>query len=173
MKKTYFLALSIILAGCANTPKIGPIDQKMYQLNKSAIESQRSGDLKASVEYFKQCIALKPQKTAIETSRPRRWCQNNLVGLLACNNSATCDPELALTLGKELIDNHYDGKKTLYYDPVYLWSLATAYAANGDYVNAVKTQEHAIERIVKDSPRLPKMRQDLMDYKVKQEGSQP
>lgn len=172
--KIHIVLLALILAGCATTPEYDEIDRKMIDLHKRAFAAQEKGDLKSTVSLYEQCIAQKPNATDIENSRPRRWCQNNLISILSdCSNKDICDPKNALILAKELINNHYDGQTTLYFDPVYESNLAVAYASNGNYLKAVEHQDHAVNRIWQESPRLPSMREQLLGYRASLESAKP
>lgn len=173
MKKASLILL-LILTGCAATPEVDPFEAEMYRLNDRALNARIHGNIDQSIAFWKTCISLKPEVAAIDASRPRRWCQNNLIAVLVdCEQYTSCQPDEAVRLAEELNFNLYAGQESLYYDPIYMWNLAKSYAAIGNYQKAVEAQTIAVSRMERDSTRLPGMEKALEHYRRQLAEAEP
>ena len=94
---------------------------------KLAFALEASGEYDQAVKYYTQALRTEPDRTGI---------MNNLAWLIATHNKAEFyDPKRAIDLAERACE------LTKYQDPSLLDTLAAAYAAAGNFTQAVRTAE--------------------------------
>ena len=149
MNKSVIIMVSLFLTACATNVKspYDAVDEVMFtHLKQAAVFTDNRKYDQAIQEYY-HCITLKPEKSALSTSKPRRWCQNNLVNLLInCDFVTNCKTKEALSLAQDLVE--FNPLKDR--DVAYSGTLAKAYAANGQYRKAFREIDRVIEFMGED-----------------------
>ncbi|HEX7286718.1 MAG TPA: hypothetical protein VF532_11095 [Candidatus Angelobacter sp.] len=129
----------------------------------SASEYTEAGRYREAVQAYEAAIRIMPDPSAVRESKARRWAQNNLAWLLStCPDGSVRDGRRAIALAKEILAASPR-------DVAYLDTLAAALAETGQFEEAERTAQEALNnvprRVSKNHPTVVGLNKHLESYK--------
>ena len=131
--------------GAAGLARVGEALQRLLQLGKETGRSDQAAKWKAEVAAWHGTVVVRCHAPAHE---PEAQCLNNLAWLLAtCGDPDLRDGQSAVRIAENAVAK--SGRKV----PIFLDTLAAAYAELGEFASAVKVQREAIALVQGDKTK--------------------
>jgi len=157
---TLVVALGVAACGLENAVQWDDTDDEMMVTYVQATQALNRGDCRTAVTLYERTIAQKPEDNEMETSRPRRWAQNNLAWTLAtCPDDSVRNGDRAVVLASRL------NAKAPHSVP-YVGTLAAAYAEVGQYEDAIRVQQEALALLPLSHPEYDRFMAMLNEYRA-------
>jgi len=154
------IAFGSAACGLENAVQWDDTDDEMMVTYVQATQALNRGDCATAVALYERTIAQKPEDNEMETSRPRRWAQNNLAWTLAtCPDDAVRNGDRAVVLASRL------NAKAPHSVP-YVGTLAAAYAEVGQFDDAIRTQQEALALLPLSHPEYDRFMEMLNAYRA-------